>query len=688
MSQNFPVAAMVAVLMLAWCAPLASTSAAPAARPAAGRLPKGIEAADVNRKVEPCEDFYEFANGAWRAMNPIPAGKLRWSRRVIAREANRRQLQDILEEVSVRKDWPVGSVEQLIGDHYAACMDEARLEATGLAPLAALLAQIDDIQNTADAQRVVRRLHDIAVPILFTLTGSLDYRAPANTSANIAAGSFGLPAREYYLQPDARFAEARQKFQLHVAGILKLRGMSDEQARKAADTVLAFETRLAEVSLDNAAAADPEATDHKMSFDQLRQLAPRFDWSTYFDEAKLPRVDLNVAEPKLLAKVSQELQQMPIAHWQTYLTWRLLDSASPSLSKAFADQSFTFNEAYLRGAAEKQSRSAQCVESTEALLIEPLGRKYVERHFPPETKAKVQQIARTLVAVLEEEVSKAQWLQPQTRQKALEKLAGYNPQLGYPDRWKDYSSVTIRRDAFWTNVVAGRRFNVDDNRKRIGKPTERDLWQLGPASPDAYLDLQLNEIVVPAGFLQPPTFDIDATDAVNYGAIGSGLAHDITHSIDTLGAQTDALGRPENWWTEHDREEFQQRGQCLSDQFEGYFIEPGVHHDGKLVLSEAIGDLAGARIAYLALQKSMASRPVPTVDGFTAEQQFFIAYGQWRGDALSLQAQREIVKADTHPVARFRVIGPLVNLPQFQQAFACKAGAPMVKPPGQRCAIW
>jgi putative endopeptidase len=688
MTRNFPVAAMVASLTLAGCGPLTSTSAAPAAEPAAGRVSKGIETADVNRRVEPCDDFYEFANGAWRAMNPIPAGKSRWSRRVIAREANRRQLQNILEEVSVRKDWPAGSVEQLIGDHYAACMDEARIEATGLAPLAALLAQIDGIQNMADVQRVVRRLHDIAVPILFTLTGSLDYHAPANTIANIAAGSFGLPDREYYLQTDARFAEARQKFQQHVARVFKLHGMSDAQAVKAADIVLAFETRLAEVSLDHAAAADAEATDHKMSFDRLRQLAPQFDWATYFDEAKLPRVDVNVAEPRLLAKVNQELQQTPIAHWQTYLAWRLLDSASPSLSKAFADESFNFNEAYLKGAAEKQPRALRCVESTEALLLEPLGRKYVERHFPPEAKAKVQQIARTLVAVLEEEVGKAQWLQPQTRQKALEKLATYNPQLGYPDRWKDYSSVTIRRDAFWANVVAGRRFNVDDNRKRIGKPTERDLWQLGPASPDAYLDLQLNEIVVPAGFLQPPTFDIEATDAVNYGAIGGGLAHDITHSIDALGAQTDALGRPENWWTDHDRDEFQKRGQCLIDQFEGHFIEPGVHHDGKLVLGEAIGDLAGVRIAYLALQRSMASRPVPTVDGFSAEQQFFIAWGQWRGDALTLEAQRKIVKTDTHPVPRFRVIGPLVNLPQFQQAFSCKAGAPMVKPPQQRCTIW
>jgi endothelin-converting enzyme/putative endopeptidase len=425
-----------------------------------------------------------------------------------------------------------------------------------------------------------------------------------------------------------------------------------------------------------------------MTFAQLEKLAPRFDWNTYFDEAKLPRVDLNVAEPKFIQQLNTELMETPVATWKAYLTWRLLDSASPWLSQPFVDESFSFKDKYLGAATEMKPRAQRCLDSAEALLGDALAKKYVERYFPPAAKAKAQEIVRTLLEVLKQEVVGVEWMGPETKKTALEKLANYDAQLGYPDKWKDYSTVTIRRDAFWANVAAGRRFKVDDDRSQVGKPTDRGLWKLPPSSADAYIDFQLNQIVLPAGFLQPPAFSLGATDAVNYGAIGVGVAHDITHTIDISGSQFDAMGRPRKWWTEADLEGFNRRGQCVIDQFEGYFIEPGVHHQGKLVLSESIGDLAGVRLAYLALEKSMEGHPVPVLDGFTPEQQFFISWGQIRGVAERLELQRQMVKGDPHPVSKFRVIGPLSNLPEFHQAFACKAGAEMVRPHEKRCSVW
>ena len=640
----------------------------------AGRGQKGVETADLDRKVDPCTDFYEFANGAWRAENPIPASMPRWSRRIAARESNKQRVQSILEEVSQKKDWLSGSIEQLLGDHYASCMDEAGINAKGLTPLAPLLAEIDGARSLADVPRSIRRLHELGVAAPFGTIGAMDYHEPKNFIENVVAGGLGLPDRSDYLDAGPPSVEGRAKYLARVARVLALGGMSETRAREAAGDAFAVEKRLAEASLASAVAADPAATDHKMSFAQLKQLAPHFDWDNYFDEAKLPRVDLNVAEPRFIEALDKELQETPLAAWKAYLQWRLLDS---------------FNlDQYLGKAAEAKPRGERCAESTEALFGQALGKKYAERYFPPAAKAKVLEMARNLQGVLQDEVSRVQWLTPETKKKALAKLAISKVMAGYPDSWTDYSKVIVRRDSFWANVAAGRRFNVSDDRRQIGKPTNQDLWLLPASSPDAYIDLQLYKLVLPAGFLQPPYFNLEATDAVNYGALGINLAHDLTHAIDALGAETDLDGQPENWWTQADRREFETRGQCVVDQFEEYFIEPGVHHNGKRVMGEAIGDLTGVRVAWLALGKSTASHLKPVIDGPTLEQQFFISWGQTAGAAMRLEAQRALVAGDPHPVPKFRVIGPLSNSPEFAQAFSCRAGAPMVRPEGKRCKVW
>ena len=641
---------------------------APAAAPA-GKPP------DVDAKIDPCTDFDAYANGPWRAANPIPAQLSRWGRRAASRETNRRQVQELLQELASREDWPRGSSERLLADHYASCMDEAKIDALGLTPLAPLLADIDAIRTRADLQRSIRRLHALAIPVGFGLVGAMDNHDPERFIANVAPGGLGLTSRDAYLQSEPPAVEARERYRARVAQVLMLAGAEDAAARESSLAILGLEKRLAEASLDAKASADPAATDHRMTFAQLDQLAPAVDWNAYFAEAGLPRVDLNVEQPNFLRRLDVELREAPLPVWKTYLRWKLLDSASPFLPKPFADGS------------ETTPRAGRCLESTESLFGDALGRKYAERHFPPAAKAKVQEMIRAMLTVLKDDVAHSDWMRPKTRKTALEKLEDYDAQVGYPDRWKDYGGVEVRRDALWANVAAGRRFNVDADRKRIGKPTERDLWQLPPSSPGAYIDVQLNQMVLPAGFLQPPAFGLSQSDAENYGAIGASIGHDLTHAIDAGGSELDLHGRPRPWWTEADRQEFQSRGRCVSEQFESYSIEPGVHHKGSLVLSEAIGDLAGVRLAFVAFRQSLAKHPVPTHVGLTPEQRFFIAFGQMRGDAMRLEAQRQLLATDPHPAPRFRVVGTLSNLPEFQRAFSCPAGAEMVRPPEKRCAV-
>jgi endothelin-converting enzyme/putative endopeptidase len=670
---------------------LAVVTAAALASPALAadaQAPKGVETGDLDRSVAPCTDFFEFANGAWRAQNPIPPSMVRWSRRWAAGETAKEHLKAILDEVSAKTDWPKGSVEQLIGDHYAACLDEKRIDALGVEPIRLLLAEIDAAASMDAVQKLVRRFHEMAIPVPFALPASPDPHEPSRVIANLSASGLGLPDRDYYVKAEPRFQEAREKYRVHVAHMLELAGASRAESRRGADAVFAFERQLAEASLDSVALLDPKKVDHRTSFVALTNLAPMFDWPAYFAEAKLSKDALNVSEPEFMRTLDRLLGQGTLADWKTYLRWHLVRSAGPWLSKPFVDESFAFYEKYLGGAAEVKLRWKRCAESTDELLGEALGRKYVERHFPPEAKARMQELVKNLLLAMGDTIRGLDWMSPATKAKALEKLSTFNPKIGYPDRWKDYSKVKVARDAFWADVVEGRRFNVQDDRGQIGKPVDRGRWEMTPPTSDAYYNPLLNEIVFPAGILQPPAFDVRAVDAVNYGAIGVVIGHEISHGFDDEGSQVDAKGRLANWWTPEDLKKFRARGQCVVDQFEGYFVEPGIHHNGKLVLGESIGDLAGARIAYRAFQIAQKTRPAPPLDGFTPAQQFFIAWGQFRGDAIRPETQRLMVQGDPHPIGKYRVIGPLSNLPEFQQAFSCPADAPMVRPADRRCEVW
>jgi endothelin-converting enzyme/putative endopeptidase len=650
---------------------------------------RGIELTDMNRSVDACTDFFEFANGTWRAQNPIPASMSRWSRRWQAGDSTKSLLRQILDETAAAPAAAKGSVEQLIGDYYGSCMDEAQVNRLGAKPLAPLMSAIDSVKNAAGVERMIRRFASMNIYAPFALVSGSDNHDPGNVIAQIYAAGLGLPDRDYYLKTEPRFRQARTKYLAHVAKVFQLAGDTPARAKAASAVVMRFETKLAEQTLDNVALRDPQATDHKTSFADLQTLTPNFDWAAFYRESGLAPADLNVAEPKFMAEFNRDLAATPVADWKTYLRWRLLSSAAPSLSDAFVKEDFAFNAAYLNGAKEMKPRWKRCVESTDRQLGEALGQKYVERYFPPAAKQRMQELVANLRTAMGETIQGLDWMSPETKQRALEKLSTFNPKIGYPDKWKDYSSVSIGRSSYWANVVAARGFGAEDDLKQIGKPVDRGLWGMTPPTSDAYYNPLLNEIVFPAGILQHPAFSMQSNDAVNYGAIGVVIGHEISHGFDDQGAQYDAQGRLNNWWTEQDLKKFQAKTNCVAKQFDNYFIEPGIHHNGRLVLGEAIGDLAGARIAHRAFEISQRGKsPLAPVDGFTPDQQFFIAWGQFRGDAIRPEMARSMVQGDPHPVAKYRVIGPLSNLPEFKSAFACRDGSAMVRPAEERCDVW
>ena len=658
---------------------------------AQGKPLHGVDLADMNRKVRSCDDFFEYANGSWRSNNPIPPSMVRWSRRWAAGETTKDVLRDILDATAATSSTAkVGTTEQLIGDYYGSCMDEDAINKQGIKPLRGDLERITSIRSIDDLQSVIIHLHQEGIFVPFRFGSAQDPHEPTQVIADVAAGGLGLPDRDYYFKEDDKSKETRQKYLEHVAATFVLAGMDKQQAAESAQTVMHMEIAMAGASLTNVELRDPYATDHKMKMDEVQKLTLGFTWKQYFDAMKLsPSVAINVDQPKFMQQIQRQLEQTPLQDWKTYLQWHLLREASDSLSAPFVQEDFAFYQQYLNGAKEMKPRWKRCVESTDQSLGEALGKKYVEKTFPPEAKARIQEMVKNILLALRDDLQTINWMSEETKNKAFAKLDTFNPKVGYPDKWKDYSSVTIGRDSYWTNVLEASRFATRDDFNDIGKPVDRGKWGMTTPTSNAYYNALLNEIVFPAGILLPPFFDVNATDAVNYGGIGPVIGHEISHGFDDEGAQYDAYGKLENWWTKDDFEKFKQRSQCIVKQFDAYTVDGGLHENGKLVLGESIGDLGGVKLAFRAFQKSMEGKPrPPDIDGFTPEQQFFISWGQSRGDAIRPEAQRQMVLTDPHPIGKYRVIGPLSNLPEFQSAFQCKTGDPMVRPPAERCEVW
>lgn len=646
----------------------------------------GVFVSDIDKSADACTNFFDYANGAWRKANPIPDNMQRWSRRWEAGEIAKKQLVTILDELSRRRDYPKGSVDQQITDFYGSCMDAQRINELGYTPIRPLLAEIDAIRTRTGIQPMIVKLHDLSISAPFAVGGSPDQHNPRQVITRVYAGGLGLRNRDYYIQTSERMVDTRKKYLEHIARMFELTGHGTDESAKAAQTVFAFESRLATAQFTNVERRNPKLSDNKVTRAALQKMTPHFKWEEYFNRTGVPRSEVNVDQPKFLAAVEEELASTPLPAWKTYLKWKVINDAAQHLSDPLVEENFAFYGRHLGGAKEMKPRSTRCVETTDALLGEALGQRYVERHFPPAAKARMQDMVTNLLAAMDDTIRGLEWMGPETKRQALEKLSTFVPKVGYPDKWRDYSSITITPGSYYDNLLAATKYEIADDRSQIGKPVDRSRWGMTPPTSNAYYSALMNEIVFPAGILQPPAFEVNATDAVNYGAIGVVIGHEISHGFDDQGSQFDAQGRLRNWWTDGDLARFRERTACVVEQFEGYFIEPGIHHNGKLVLGESIGDLAGAKIAYLGLQKALAKTPGQVVDGFTPDQQFFIAWGQFRGDELRPETQRLMVQNGPHPTGKYRVIGPLSNMPEFAKAFGCGPDSEMVRK--KRCEVW
>jgi predicted metalloendopeptidase len=677
-TKRFPVRAAAALVL-----------AALIAFPAAGGSPGsgGFEASEMDTSASACREFYRYAVGGWLQKNPVPADYPSWGAFNELAERNREALRQILERLS-KSDAVAGSEERKLGDFYGSCMDEASIEAQGAKPLAEELRRIAAITTLPELEAEIARLQTFGVNAAFQFGSEQDRKDSESVISSAAQGGLGLPERDYYTKTDKESKELRAKYVSHVAKLLALAGEKKAGASAHARTVLAFETKLAMASMTPIEQRDPIATFNKMGAAQLSKLTPNFSWSSYFKTiGATDNVAVNVQQPKFFQQFSKQMTGEPLATWKIYLKWQLLSAAAPYLSKAFVDEDFDFNERTLQGTQQILPRWKRCVSATDQAMGFALGRPYVAQYFPPESKVRMDQLVKNLIAALSEDLATLPWMSEATSKAALEKLSAFAQKIGYPDKWRDYSALAIAKGPYVSNVIAGTLFEFHRDLAKIGKPVDRTEWGMTPPTVNAYYNPLKNEIVFPAGILQPPFFDRKADDAVNYGAIGAVIGHEMTHGFDDQGRKFDAKGNLTDWWTKDDAAQYEARAGCVEKQFSGYEVEPGLHEKGQLVLGESIADLGGLSIAYRAMRKALEGKPEPApIDGLTADQRFFLGWARVWATNDRPEFARLMVNVNPHPLDRFRAIGPPSNMAEFAKAFSCKAGDPMVR--AEACRIW
>jgi putative endopeptidase len=655
-----------------------------------GQTLRAIETRNLDRSVSACQDFYQFATGGWLAKNPIPAAYPTWGVDSVLNDQNQDSLREILEAAARNTGAPKGSSEQKVGDFYSACMAEEKIEAEGMKPLDAELFGIKKIKNVRDLQREIAALHGANVSALFLVGSKQDAKNSADVIVEVWQGGLGLPEGEYYFKADEKSKGIRDEYLKHVARMFELMGDDAARARSEAQTVMNFETRLAEAWMPRVERRDPQKVYNRKTLAQLKTFAPNFDWANYLRNLGIAqKTDINVGQPKYFARVNQQLKTASLADWKTYLRWRLIDNAAPSLNAKFVEEDFNFKGRVLTGTTELLPRWRRCVAATDNAMGEALGEVYVKKAFPPEAKRRALLMVQNLVAALKSDITTLAWMSDETRQQAITKLEAFNRKIGYPDKWRDYSALDINRGAHVANVLRASRFEVRRDLRKVGQPVDKTEWAMTPPTVNAYYNPGINEIVFPAGIMQPPFFSASYDDAVNYGAMGSVIGHEMTHGFDDQGRQYDASGNLKNWWTDGDLKKFKERAECVIKQFDEFEVEKGLHENGKLVVGESIADLGGLVIAYAAFQKSMEGKPrPPDIDGFTPEQRFFLGYAYSWATNVRPEFARLMVETNPHPLPKFRVNGPVSNMPAFAQAFQCKAGDAMVREEKERCQIW
>ena len=648
-----------------------------------------LDPTSMDKSVDPCVDLYHYSCGGWQKKNPIPADQSSWSVYGKLYEDNLNFLRGILEQAVASQ----GSSEQVtkeIGSFYGACIDEAAIEKRGAAALQPNLDAIAHLGSTDEiASLVARTTLPFGRSLLFGASTSQDPDNSEQQISDLDQGGIRLPDRDYYTKDDDKSKEIRARYLQHAQKVFALLGDSPETAKQNADTVMRMETDLAKASLTRVERRDPYKQKNKMKLADLEQLTPKFDWQTYYRELNYPKFEiLNVDAVAFYKQLNTELATEPVGNWKTYFRFHVADSYSPFLSDAFAREYFEFFRKYLRGAKEEQPRWKRCVQYTDYNLSDALGQAYVAKVFSPELKQSTLDMVKRIEGAMGQRIQQLDWMSPETKQQALVKLAGIRNKIGYPDKWRDYSSIQLTRDDFAGDVLRAGQFEQQRQIKKIGQPVDHGEWDISPPTVDAYYNPQMNDINFPAGVLQPPLYDPKMDDAPNYGNTGGTIGHELTHGFDDEGSQFDAKGNLKEWWTKDDRTKFTARTQCVDDQYSKYVAVENMHINGKLTLGENVADLGGEILAYVAWRDATKDKKLQAMDGFTPEQRFFIGYAQWdcandRPEELQLRTN-----TDPHSPAEFRINGVVVNMPEFAHAFSCKTGQPMVNDAAKICRVW
>ena len=664
----------------------AKTAAKVTAEPA---LISGIELQNMDTKVRPQDDFYLYTNGAWLKNTTIPADKSRWGSFDELRETALANLRVIVDSIAAQKDKAEGSEAQKIGDLYQSFMDEARRESLGLTPLQSDFARIDAVKDKSELPALIGYFNQMRITTPFALRVVQDAKDATQYAAALYQSGLGLPDRDYYLnETDAKLKDARIKYQALIEKMMAQAGEKDPALR--AREIIALETDLAKAQWTRVENRDPVKTYNKFELAKLAELVPGYDWNAQLRAVELDGkvTSLIVGQPSYLAGFGKAVDTTPIATWKAYFKWHLISQYAPYLSKSFVDDSFAFNGTLLRGVPANEDGWKRGVRLIEGSLGEALGKRYVEKHFPPENKARMEKLVANLVVAFGQSIDGLDWMSPATKKEARAKLATMNPKIGYTTKWRDYSAILVSKDDLIGNLKRVSVAESNRNIARLGKPVDREEWGMTPQTVNAYYNSRLNEIVFPAAILQPPFFNAAADDAVNYGGIVAVIGHEIGHGFDDSGSQSDAIGNLRNWWTKDDREKFSAKTKSLIAQYDGYSPLPGYHVNGALTLGENIGDNSGLAVAYKAYHLSLAGKKSPVIDGFTGEQRVFLGWAQvWRGKARD-DSTIVLLKTDSHSPSEVRGNATLKNQPGFYQAFSVKAGDKMYLPPDQRVTIW
>jgi putative endopeptidase len=643
----------------------------------------------MDRSVKPGDDFYRYAAGHWLRDNPVPADKTRWSGFEELRERNWHLIREILETVAADKKSAPGTPPRQVGDLFASAMDTNRIERLGHDPIEGDLKRIDRLEDVAQLVTLLADFHQADISGFFGAGVSPDAKNSSIYAFELNQGGLSLPDRDYYLKDD--FAKQREAYRTHVSKMLTMIGEKEAEAAAHAGTVLEIETALARGSRTRVELRDPNKNYNKVTTSELIAKYPALTWPRYLAGNALSKTPyVIVGQPEFFDTLASLLKTRPMADWKVYLRWHLLRSTAPYLSRAFEDEQFAFYGKTLRGQEKQEPRWQRAAKTIDGAIGEAMGELYVAKHYPPSARERMNALIANLRDVFRDRLAKLEWMSPETKGKALTKFAKFTQKIGHPEKFRDYSRLKIERRDFLGNV---RRAAIFESRRqliRVGQPVDKSEWRMTPQTVNAYFNPLQNEIVFPAGILQPPFFDVAADDAVNYGAIGMVIGHEMTHGYDDEGRQFDAEGNLQEWWIETDAREFEARAEKLIEQYNGYEVLPGVHVNGKLTLGENIADLGGLSMAYEALQRALAKDPSrrKMIDGFTPEQRFFLSLAQlWRTNVRDEEARR-LVTVDPHSPGQVRAVASHVNMQEFFDAFEIKEGAPMWRAPEKRTKIW